>query len=94
MKAIDAIKVLVDGRFDREVSGVCTFESTKLEQLINWFGHGYEWYGHFSPGTYLYTKVPAGVYPPYDDWDLYGNPRSESLGAYFLYELTDLLPEL
>ena len=94
MKAIDAIKVLIDGRFDREVSGVCTFESTELGQLIEWFGQGYDWYGRFSPGTYLYTNVSFGDEPPFGDWDLHGISWEKCPDSYFLYEITGLLPDL
>lgn len=85
MKAKEIIQILTRGFLDIEKTGVVEFQTSDLSELVRYFGHYYEWSGHFKIGTYFYVWQPYNEAFEIDNPDLFGVGSQTNEGQYCLY---------
>ena len=87
MKSFELIQILCRGFINIEHCGTVEFQSSDLLDLVQHFGHGIDWRGHFKRGKYFYLWQPSDEDPMIDDWDIKGDFITASEGCFYLYFL-------
>lgn len=90
MRATELLKILNRGLIDHEKSCVVEFETRNLAQLVQWFGHFFDWSGYLNEGTYFAVWQPYNEEPIIEDPDIIGMGSTTDVGTYYLYHVSSL----
>lgn len=85
MKAKEIIQVLTRGFLDIKKTGVVEFSTSDLSELVRYFGHFFDWSGHFKKGTYFYLWQTYNEEFLIEEPDLVGMASTTDGGQYCLY---------